>query len=72
MVADGNDATHCSNRLTAQKFREATAEERATYRRWRRGMVAFYALMFVMSGVAVVASYSSANRTQVSNLSVHH
>jgi hypothetical protein len=72
MVADGDDAAHCSNGLTAQKFREATAEERAIYRRWLRGTVAFYALVLLVSGVAAVASYSSASRTQLSSLSPRH
>ena len=34
MFSDGDDAGHCSNALTAQKFREATPEERITYRKW--------------------------------------
>jgi len=72
MVADGDDVAHCSNGLTAKKFREATAEERSIYRRWLRGTVAFYALLFLMSGVAAVVSYSSASRTQLSNLSPRH
>ena len=72
MVADGDDAAHCSNGLTAQKFREATTEERATYRRWLRGTVAFYALLFLMSGVAAIANYSSLSGTQLSNLSPRH
>ena len=38
----GDDAARCSNGLTAQKFREATAEEQVTYRKWMRGMVFFY------------------------------
>jgi hypothetical protein len=37
MVEHGDDAAHCSNGLTAQKFRDASGEERAIYRRWMRG-----------------------------------
>ena len=38
MPEHGDDAGHCSNGLSAQKYREATAEERATYRKWIRGI----------------------------------
>ena len=31
MVEHGDDAAHCSNGLTAQKFRDVTGEERAIY-----------------------------------------
>ena len=37
MVEHGDDAAHCSNGLTAQKFRDASGEERVIYRRWMRG-----------------------------------
>jgi hypothetical protein len=38
----GDDASRCSNGLTAKKFREATPEERVIYRRWLRGAIVFY------------------------------
>ena len=58
MFTSGDDAGHCSNGLTAQKFREATPEERKVYRKWLRGMVLVYGTLLLMSGVAAVASYS--------------
>jgi hypothetical protein len=64
---EGDDAAHCSNGLTASKFRESTDEERATYRKWIRGMVVLYCTLLLASGVVVFAS-SADNRTQVSNL----
>jgi hypothetical protein len=30
MFGEGDDAGHCSNGLSAQKFRDSTTEERAT------------------------------------------
>jgi hypothetical protein len=70
MLFDGDDAGHCSNGLTAQKFREASSEERATYRRWLRGIVFFYLGLMFVSGVAIV-TYSGTSRTEMTKLSVH-
>jgi hypothetical protein len=70
MVIDGDDAGHCSNGLTAQKFRDATSEEKSTYRRWIRGIIFFYFGLMFVSGVAIV-SYSGTSRTDVTKLSVH-
>jgi hypothetical protein len=67
----GDDAGHCSNGLTAQKFREATTEELATYRKWKRGMIAFYCVLLLISGVAITG-YSKAGLTQLSNLSARN
>ena len=69
MVLDGDDAGHCANGLNAQKFREATEDERAAYRRWLRGIIFFYCGLMFISGVAVV-TYSGTSHTQVTNLSV--
>lgn len=70
MSMDGDDAGHCSNGLTARKFREATSEERATYRRWIRGIVFFYCGLLFIAGVAVV-NYSGTGRTDLTKLAVH-
>lgn len=67
MVPYGDDAGHCSNGLTAQKFRDATQEERAAYHSWLRGIVFFYCGLLFISGVAV-ATYSGTGHTQLSNL----
>ena len=67
----GDDAGHCSNGLTAQKYREATAEELATYRKWKRGTIAFYCALLLVSGIAI-AGYSKAGLTQLSNLSARN
>jgi hypothetical protein len=65
----GDDASRCSNGMTAQKFREATAEERIVYRRWLRGVVALYGVLFLISGILVAVSYSSPGLTQLTKLS---
>jgi len=70
MFPDGDDAGHCSNGLTAQRFRDATPEERVTYRKWLRGIIFFYCALLFVSGVTMVA-YFGGGRTQFSNLSVH-
>jgi hypothetical protein len=68
MFRDGDDAGHCSNGLTAQKYREATTEERATYRTWMRGIVVFYCAILLIAGVAI-AGYSKAGVMQLTKLS---
>jgi len=72
MFTSGDDAGHCSNGLTAQKFREATPEERKVYRAWLRGMVLVYGTLLLMSGAAAVASYSVVGPTQFTKLSLPH
>ena len=67
MFADGDDAGYCANGLTAQKYREATTEERAIYRKWLRRTVVLYGAL-LMTGFVAVATYSGA-RTQLTELS---
>jgi hypothetical protein len=69
MLADGDDAGRCANGLTAQKYREATVEERAIYRKWLRGTVVVYGAL-LMTGLVAVATYSGTGRTQLTDLSV--
>jgi hypothetical protein len=71
MFGDGDDAGHCSNGLTAQKYREATAEERVTYRKWMRGIVALYCALLLVAGFAI-ATYSNSGLTQLSNLATRN
>jgi hypothetical protein len=72
MFTSGDDAGHCSNALTAQKFRDAAPEERAVYRKWLRGMILVYGTLLLISGVTAVASYSVVGPTQFTKLSVPH
>ena len=64
---EGDDCAHCSNGLTASKFRESTGEDRATFRKWIRGMVVVYCALLLVWG-AVVLINSGSDKTQVSNL----
>ena len=64
---EGDDCAHCSNGLTASKFRESTGDDRATFRKWIRGMLIAYCALLLVSGVVMFVS-SSGDRTQVSNL----
>ena len=70
MSMDGDDAARCSNGLTARKFRDATSEERATYRRWIHGIVFFYFGLLFVAGVAAV-NYSGTGRAELTKLSVN-
>lgn len=70
MFTDGDDAGHCSNGLTAQKFREVTPDERATYRKWLRGVIFFYCALLFLSGVAA-ATFSEVGMTRLSKLTGH-
>jgi hypothetical protein len=69
MHEDGDDAGHCSNGLSAQAYRAATAEERAVYRKWIRGTVVFYGAILLISGFAMIASYSTSGLTRLTTLS---
>jgi hypothetical protein len=68
MLPDVHDASQCPNELTAERFQNALPEERATYRRWLRGVVAFYCVLFLTLGAII--SFSSVPRNQTANLSV--
>lgn len=54
MLEHGDDAGHCSNGLSAQNYRGATAEERAIYRKWIRGMIPFYSTLVLIFGVVAI------------------
>lgn len=70
MLGDGKGGGHGSNRLAAHRFREATAEERATYRKWLRGTIVFYGALLLASGVVAMTNYSSVGLKQLAKPSV--
>ena len=70
MRKDGDAAGHYSNGLTAKRYREATEEERATYQRWMRGIIAFYGVLVLAIGLLAAVSYSGAGLTQLTRLSI--
>ncbi len=69
MFGDGDSAAHYSNGSTANRYREETEDERATYRRWMRGIVAFYCVLAVVTGLLAAVNYSGAGFTQLTHLS---
>jgi hypothetical protein len=68
MLENGGDAGRCSNGLSAQNYRGATAEERAIYRKWMRGTIAFYSTLVLILGVVAILSYSDTSLTRLTTL----
>ena len=71
MMEDGDDAGHCSSGFSAQNYRGATAEDRAIYRKWMLGMLVFYSMLLLISGVVAVVIDTSPGLTRLTTLSVH-
>ncbi|WP_166306345.1 hypothetical protein [Bradyrhizobium sp. 2S1] len=69
ILEHGDDAAHCSNGLNAQKFRDATPNERVIYRRWIRGAIMLYGLLALAAGTAVWINGAAVGPTQLSSLS---
>jgi hypothetical protein len=69
MHGDGDDAAHCSNGLSAQNYRAATAEDRVIYRKWILGMVVFYSALLLISGAVAIAIDSSVGLTRLTTVS---
>lgn len=67
---DGDDAGHCTNALTVRKFRNASFEERAIYRRWIRAIIFFYCGLLFVAIVAVV-NRSDTGGTELTKLSIN-
>jgi hypothetical protein len=60
---DGNDAGRGSNGLATHINRASTIEERATYTKWKRGVIVLYGAIFLIGGVIAIASYSPGDRS---------
>jgi hypothetical protein len=71
MLQHGDDAGHCRNGLSSRDFRQATAADRGTYRRWLLGMVVFYCTLLLISGVVAVVTDVSPGLTRLTSLSTH-
>jgi hypothetical protein len=71
MLEHGDDAGHCSNGLSAQNYRGATAEERAIYRKWIRGTIFLYSTLVLIFGVVAIVSYSDTSLTRLTTLFGH-
>jgi len=48
--------------LTPANFKPLTPEETATYRGWRRAVVAFYCAVVLLGGFALIVSVPAAHR----------
>jgi hypothetical protein len=71
MLGDGDDAGHCSNGLSAKNYRAADPEDRATFRRWMRGVVMFYATILMLTCAIAVLTYKDVGLTQLAHLYAH-
>jgi hypothetical protein len=65
----GEDAGRCSNGLSVRNYRGATPEDRAIYRKWILGMVVFYSMLLLISGVVAIVVDSSPGLTRLTTLS---
>ena len=70
MFGDGDDAGHCSNGLSADNYRAANPEERATFRAWIRGVIVFYATILTLSGTIAILNTGDIGMTRLANLYV--
>ncbi len=71
MPGDGDDASHCSSGLSADNYRSENPEDRATFRRWMRGVIVFYATVFMLSGTIAILNHRDVGLTQLANLYAH-
>jgi hypothetical protein len=69
MLDHGDAAGHYSNGVRAKPYRAETAEERATYHKWMRGIIAFYCALALATGLLAAVNYSGAGFTQITHLS---
>jgi hypothetical protein len=66
MFGDGDDAGHCSN--GAWNYAAASAEDRATFRLWIRGVIVFYVGLLTISGAVAIVSHDDAGLRQIADL----
>ncbi|WP_024511368.1 hypothetical protein [Bradyrhizobium sp. ARR65] len=72
MLGEGDDAGHCSSAFNLKKIAEATSEERATYRKWLRGVVAFYCMLLLAVCAIAFATSNTGPTTQLGDAMEHH
>lgn len=48
--------------LTPAELKPLTPEEAATYRRWRRAVMTFYALVVLLGGIGILASIPTSHQ----------
>jgi hypothetical protein len=68
MLGDGDDAGHCSNGSSADKYRAAGPVDRATPRAWLHGVAVFYVTILMLTGAIGVLSVRAVGLTQLADL----
>ncbi|WGS23235.1 MULTISPECIES: hypothetical protein [unclassified Bradyrhizobium] len=67
-ITHRDDAAHCSNGLSVRKFRDGMQEERAVFRRWIRGVVGFYGILLLASGVFISLNHARVGSIELTSL----
>src|SRR5712691_10594304 len=70
MPGHGNDAGHRSNALPAQNYREATAEDRSSYRKRVLGIVIVCSTLLLISGAVAIMIDWNTKLMRLSTVSV--
>jgi hypothetical protein len=70
MLGHGDGVRHCSNALSAQHDRTATAADRTAYRKWVLGIVVLCSTLLLISGVVAIMIGWNTNLTRLSTVSV--
>src|ERR1700722_880069 len=71
MLGDGDDAGHCSNGSSGWNYPGASARDRATFRQWMRGMIAFYVGVLAICGAVAIVNYDGVGKTQLAATQPH-
>jgi hypothetical protein len=69
MLGHGDGVRHCSNALSAQRDRTATAADRTAYRKWVLGIVVLCSTLLISGVVAIMIGWNT-NLTTLSTVSV--
>jgi hypothetical protein len=68
MLGHGDDAGHCSNGASGWNYRGASAADRATFRRWLRGVIVFYVGVLTVIGAVAFTSNNDVAATQIADI----
>jgi len=68
MLGDGDDSGHCSSGLSAERYHEDSAEDRATFWVWMRGVIVFYTSVLMLSGLVAIVSTGDVGVRRLTNL----
>jgi hypothetical protein len=68
MRGNGDDAGYCSNGLSADNYRAAGPQDRATLRAWLRAVGVFYVMILMLTGAIAVLSVRAVGLTELADL----